>query len=168
MLRNVRPLLSQSRATITGTLRSPKYSSNLCRSYAHSRFSERRPGSSRSRDRPERLSPRPRGPSESKENPLEGEGSWRDVKLGPFTFRVWQNSQTFTPGEQAPFEQKTRDTFAEQPRSSQPEQEESPLWQTSQRPPASDPEDGLNRLLMNNDLLIVTRYAQCIMLCYSL
>ncbi len=41
-----------------------------------------------------------------------------------------------------------------------PSAEESPLWQASQRPPASDPEEGLTRLLMDNNLLIVTRSAR--------
>lgn len=167
MLRNIRPLLTQSRAA-TSTLRPLVFSSSLCRNYARSRFPEHAPGSSRTRDRPERISPRerPKRASESNENPLaaEGDGNWRDVKLGPFTFRVWENSKPFSRGEQAPLEQQSKDTSAETPRSSQPEQEESPLWQASQRPPASDPEEGLHRLLMDNDLLVVTRYAHYITL----
>ena len=31
------------------------------------------------------------------------------------------------------------------------------LWEASQRPPASNPEEGLKSLLLNNDLLVVTR-----------
>ncbi|KAI0709418.1 Scramblase-domain-containing protein [Earliella scabrosa] len=35
--------------------------------------------------------------------------------------------------------------------------EQSPLWEQSGRPPASNPEEGLRRLLMDNDRLVVTR-----------
>lgn len=37
--------------------------------------------------------------------------------------------------------------------------EDSPLWQASQRSPASNPEEGLRTLLMGNELLIVERCA---------
>ena len=40
-----------------------------------------------------------------------------------------------------------------------PSVEESVLWEQGVRPPASNPEDGLRRLLMENDRLIVTRCA---------
>ena len=62
-------------------------------------------------------------------------------------------------GDKPVFEQKytQEDTRSETPRSSRPEQEETPLWEASRRPPSSDPEEGLKRLLMDNDLLIVTR-----------
>ncbi|KAK7693671.1 hypothetical protein QCA50_003241 [Cerrena zonata] len=46
-----------------------------------------------------------------------------------------------TPEDQRPFET----------------DENSTLWEASQRPPASNPEEGLNTLLMHNDLLVVTR-----------
>ncbi|KAI0818518.1 Scramblase-domain-containing protein [Irpex lacteus] len=39
----------------------------------------------------------------------------------------------------------------------QPSAEESPLWETSQRPPASNPEEGLRKILLENDVLVVTR-----------
>ncbi|KAI0082766.1 Scramblase-domain-containing protein [Panus rudis PR-1116 ss-1] len=35
--------------------------------------------------------------------------------------------------------------------------EDSPLWEASQRPPASNPEEGLKTLLMDNEVLIVER-----------
>lgn len=38
-----------------------------------------------------------------------------------------------------------------------PSDSESRLWHTSQRPPASNPEEGLRRLLMENETLIVER-----------
>ncbi|KDQ60670.1 hypothetical protein JAAARDRAFT_31650 [Jaapia argillacea MUCL 33604] len=38
-----------------------------------------------------------------------------------------------------------------------PSSEESPLWEETMRPPSSDPEEGLRRLLMNNDSLVITR-----------
>ena len=38
-----------------------------------------------------------------------------------------------------------------------PSSEESPLWGESQRGPFSDPEEGLKRLLLYNDELVVTR-----------
>lgn len=40
---------------------------------------------------------------------------------------------------------------------SEPSKEESQLWRTSQRPPASDPEEGLRRLLMDNQVLVIER-----------
>ncbi len=55
-----------------------------------------------------------------------------------------------------------RGTDAESPQftyEERPSAEESPLWEQSARPPASNPEDGLKRLLMQNDNLIVTRCA---------
>lgn len=42
----------------------------------------------------------------------------------------------------------------------------SPLWEASQRVPTSDPEQGLKTLLMDNDLLVITRCVvilECIM-----
>jgi hypothetical protein len=36
--------------------------------------------------------------------------------------------------------------------------DDSQLWDSSQRMPSSDPEEGLKRLLLNNDTLDVTRY----------
>ncbi|TCD66687.1 hypothetical protein EIP91_001041 [Steccherinum ochraceum] len=39
----------------------------------------------------------------------------------------------------------------------QPSVSESAIWEASQRPPAGDPEEGMRRLLMDNDLLIVER-----------
>ncbi|KAI0093558.1 Scramblase-domain-containing protein [Irpex rosettiformis] len=35
--------------------------------------------------------------------------------------------------------------------------EESPLWEASQRSPSSNPEEGLQKLLLENDVLVVTR-----------
>ncbi len=42
----------------------------------------------------------------------------------------------------------------------QPSAEESPLWEASQRPPASNPEEGLRKILLENDVLVVTRCVQ--------
>ncbi|KAI0687124.1 Scramblase-domain-containing protein [Cytidiella melzeri] len=39
----------------------------------------------------------------------------------------------------------------------QPSAEESPLWEASKRPPASDPQEGLRKLLLEHDMLVVTR-----------
>ncbi|RDX56601.1 Scramblase-domain-containing protein [Lentinus brumalis] len=53
-----------------------------------------------------------------------------------------------------------RSTDAESPKfayEERPSVEESPLWEQSARLPASNPEEGLKRLLMQNDNLIVTR-----------
>ncbi|RPD80232.1 Scramblase-domain-containing protein [Lentinus tigrinus ALCF2SS1-7] len=61
------------------------------------------------------------------------------------------------------FEKSRPGVGRERPRSSQftyeerPSAEESPLWEQSVRPPASNPEDGLRRLLMQHDSLVVTR-----------
>ena len=55
-----------------------------------------------------------------------------------------------------------REAEAEGPRytyEERPSAEESPLWEQSVRPPASDPEEGLRRILMQNDSLVVTRCA---------
>lgn len=38
-----------------------------------------------------------------------------------------------------------------------PSEDESQAWHTSQRPPTSDPEEGLRNLLMNNEVLVVER-----------
>ncbi|GLB35083.1 putative phospholipid scramblase family protein [Lyophyllum shimeji] len=43
------------------------------------------------------------------------------------------------------------------PREESPSEEQSQLWHTSQRPPSSNPEDGLRRLLLENDTLVVER-----------
>ena len=160
MLRNIKLLLPRARL-LAAIERRPLLLHNFqsTRSYAHSRFSERRPGSSRSRDKPERVSRSQRQSSDGSEPEIpESEGTWRDVKIGPFTFRVWESSR-MNAGDKPVFEQKytQEDTRSETPRSSRPEQEESPLWEASRRPPSSDPEEGLKRLLMDNDLLIVTR-----------
>ena len=45
-----------------------------------------------------------------------------------------------------------KSTYEERPSS-----EESPLWGESQRGPFSDPEEGLKRLLLYNEELVVTR-----------
>lgn len=39
----------------------------------------------------------------------------------------------------------------------EPSAEESPLWAASQRPPSDDPEEGIRRLLLSNETLVVTR-----------
>jgi hypothetical protein len=57
------------------------------------------------------------------------------------------------------------------PRSVENEQkpfiEESQLWETSRRPPVSSPEDGLKRLLLRNDTLVIERWVDsaCVMYC---
>lgn len=43
------------------------------------------------------------------------------------------------------------------PHEESPSGEDSQLWHTSQRPPASDPEQGLHRLLMESDTLVIER-----------
>jgi hypothetical protein len=43
------------------------------------------------------------------------------------------------------------------PHEERPSAEGSPLWQESFRPPAGNPEHGLNKLLMSYDSLVVTR-----------
>ncbi|KAL0947421.1 hypothetical protein HGRIS_013533 [Hohenbuehelia grisea] len=43
---------------------------------------------------------------------------------------------------------------------STPSEEESQLWHTSSRPPASNPETGLRRLLMDNDTLVIERHIE--------
>ena len=40
----------------------------------------------------------------------------------------------------------------------QPSVEDSPLWESSQRPPSSNPQEGLQKLLLENNTLVVTRY----------
>ena len=45
----------------------------------------------------------------------------------------------------------------EVPREESPSVEGSPLWHESFRPPSGDPEYGLNKLLMSNETLVVTR-----------
>jgi hypothetical protein len=47
------------------------------------------------------------------------------------------------------------------PKEDQPSSETSPLWQESARPINSDPAEGLRRLLMTRESLIVTRLAFC-------
>ena len=39
----------------------------------------------------------------------------------------------------------------------EPSAEESPLWAASQRPPSDDPEEGMRRLFLSNETLVVTR-----------
>ncbi|KAJ3533584.1 hypothetical protein NM688_g7263 [Phlebia brevispora] len=165
MLRKLAPLLTTSRPTVLRT-KPLLYAPCLARHYAYSRFDERRPGSSRSRDRPERVSPKrqhetPGSTDTEPESPL----TYRDVQWGPFTFRVQERRSTNTeekPPFEQPFSRPSQDAqFSSRPEepqySSRPEQETSPLWEASRRPPASDPKEGLRRLLMDNDLLIVTR-----------
>ncbi len=150
MLRNIKPLLVRARPVLQPRL--PMEQS--VRHYASSRFAERGPGSSRSRDRPERVS-RPNQQSDPFQP--ESKGIWRDVKAGEFTFRVWESSR-MNAGDKPVFDERyTRSTSPEESRSSHSEQDDSPLWQASRRSPSSDPEEGLTRLLMDNDLLVVTR-----------
>lgn len=153
MLRNIKPLVVRTRPVAQPRLL-VQYNSPSVRQYAFSRFAERGPGSSRSRDRPERV-PHPQQPN----GPFqpEVEGTWHDVKAGQFTFRVWESSRTHAEDKPVFDENHTRSTPHEGPRSSHSEQDDSPLWQASRRSPSSDPEEGLTRLLMDNDLLIVTR-----------
>ncbi|KAH9934681.1 Scramblase-domain-containing protein [Fomitopsis serialis] len=47
--------------------------------------------------------------------------------------------------------------FDSPPQEDRPSSEESPLWDESQRGPFSDPEDGLKRLLLGHEELVVTR-----------
>lgn len=49
-----------------------------------------------------------------------------------------------------------------------PSSAESLLWVESQRGPFSDPEDGLKRLLLGNDELVVTRWAKALLLLHVL
>ena len=164
MIPKPRHILSQTRLTsarLCSLRRSAEYGVNSCRSYAFSRFQDRGPGSHRARERPARVNPRKR----VEDNPdIADDGVWQDVKIGPFTFRVSKNNRTWTSSGQPDVQQpySTSDTFSE-PRASRPEQEQSPLWEAaSQRAPASDPREGLERLLMGNDLLVITRYVLCV------
>ncbi|KAI0341753.1 Scramblase-domain-containing protein [Trametopsis cervina] len=84
--------------------------SRSSRAYAHSRFSDKRPGVGRTRVHSEKLYGR----------------------------RV----------------ERREDDFATE---QEPSVQESPLWQTSQRPPTSNPEEGLKTLLLQNDVLVITR-----------
>lgn len=59
-----------------------------------------------------------------------------------------QKTQEARPQTQAGFHPR----FEEQPSA-----EQSPLWEASQRPPASNPREGLQKLLLENNLLVVTR-----------
>lgn len=45
-----------------------------------------------------------------------------------------------------------------QPLEDTPSDDNSRMWHTSQRPPTSNSEDGLKRLLLQNDVLIIERY----------
>ncbi|KAI0831471.1 Scramblase-domain-containing protein [Trametes gibbosa] len=115
----------------TPSSRSPSISLQCTRAYALSRFERPRPGVGRERPK---VSPRKRGeqPSESTpEPPPQESSSW------PF-----QNASSGG----GPFA-----------REDKPSADHSPLWEGSVRAPASNPEEGLQRLLMNNDKLIVTR-----------
>ena len=123
--------------TISFTLRRPVLSHahtstplklTLTRGYARSRFPERSPGVGRSRDRPEKLFNRDTRPAQDSNAPQP------EQEYGNF----WSSS--FTGKSEG-----------------QPSVEQSPLWKASQRPPASNPEEGLKRLLLDNDLLVITR-----------
>ncbi|KAI0673066.1 Scramblase-domain-containing protein [Trametes maxima] len=103
------------------------------RSYAFSRFERPRPGVGRERPKLDPLQPRKRDdtPDPSQESQPSGSEFWpfrrNDSSGGPFA------------------------------REEQPSASQSPLWEESVRVPASDPEDSLRRLLMDNNRLIITR-----------
>ena len=88
------------------------------RTYVHSRFPDKVPGSSRKRERIERVHPRRATQSEEPES--------------------WFN-------------------FAQEQK---PSVEQSDLWEASRRTPTGDPEEGLRRLLLGNEVLVVTRFAR--------
>lgn len=101
-----------------------------CRTYALSRFPhEKRPGSGRARERVVRVPPRQRRPTPEQEPEPEPLFNFPFFNLGP--------------------------------KESKPSAEESPLWEeASQRaPPSGNSTEGLSRLLMDNNVLVVTRYA---------
>lgn len=81
--------------------------------------------------------------------PARGYARSRYPDSGPGTSRTRERAEPSLK-RRRPFEQ---DEQHEQ----QPSVEESPLWQASQRPPAGNPEEGLKRLLMDNEQLVVTR-----------
>ncbi|KAI0328535.1 Scramblase-domain-containing protein [Cubamyces sp. BRFM 1775] len=121
---------SASRSTQTTPL--------LCtRTYAFSRFEKPRPGVGRERPKldranvKERVEPTP-DPSTEPAQP-------------PFGFWPFQNVSS----NSGPL-----------PREEQPSASQSPLWEESMRTPASNPEEGMHKLLMENDRLIVTRYIE--------
>lgn len=74
--------------------------------------------------------------------PERGPGSGRH-RTSPTNGRVAANT-----GKQE------TDSFAHE---TTPSAEESPLWQAGRRAPEGNPEEGLRHILMNNDLLVVTR-----------
>jgi len=64
-------------------------------------------------------------------------------------------SRRETPNEQSPYGESQ--SYKSSGYEENPPSERSPLWEASQRPPASNPEDGLRRLLLGNERLVITR-----------
>ncbi|KAH9857035.1 Scramblase-domain-containing protein [Lenzites betulinus] len=111
--------------------RAPSVPLQCTRTYALSRFEKPRPGVGRERPR---VDPRRRAeaqPGPTPEPPPQESSFW------PF-----QNASS------------SGGPFA---REDKPSAEQSPLWDESMRTPASNPEEGLHKLLMENDKLIITR-----------
>lgn len=130
-----------------------------CRLYAHSRFADKSLGSGRKREKVERIDLDTR--KRARRSVSQEKGSWQDVKLGPFTMRVRVNRrvlQSSKTEEQPSFQHHYNSILGDQQQQQRASQDDSPLWRGSQRAPNSDPEQGLKRLLMENDLLVVTRY----------
>ncbi|KAH9901085.1 Scramblase-domain-containing protein [Cubamyces lactineus] len=119
-----------SSSTLRPTLRTLPL---LCiRTYAFSRFEKPRPGVGRERPKLDRANVKQRvEPSV-------------DPSTEPPPFGFW------------PF-QSASSSSGPLPREEQPSASQSPLWEESIRTPASNPEEGMHRLLMENDRLIVTR-----------
>ncbi|KAI8998497.1 Scramblase-domain-containing protein [Trametes punicea] len=106
----------------------------LCtRTYAFSRFEKPRPGVGRQRPKLAHVHPR-KHVDPSLDPPHESP---------PPLFGFWPFQSASAGGPL--------------PREEQPSAAESPLWEGSVRAPASNPEEGLKRLLMDNDKLVVTR-----------
>ncbi|KAI0780774.1 Scramblase-domain-containing protein [Trametes elegans] len=100
------------------------------RTYAFSRFEKPRPGVGRERPKLDPLNARKQVKSSS--DPAS--------EPPPPEFGFWNAS--------------SGGTFA---REEQPSAAQSPLWEETVRTPASNPEEGMHRLLMENNRLIVTR-----------
>ncbi|CDO72866.1 hypothetical protein BN946_scf185002.g51 [Trametes cinnabarina] len=106
------------------------------RTYAFSRFEKPRPGVGRQRPKVSPVQPR-----RHEEQPLDPYD-----EPPPPLFGFWPFQSSSSASSRGPF-----------PREEQPSAEQSPLWEGSVRPPASNPEEGLNALLMNYNKLVVTR-----------
>ncbi|KAI0665112.1 Scramblase-domain-containing protein [Cubamyces menziesii] len=115
--------------------RSPRITPLLCtRTYAFSRFEKPRPGVGRERPKLERANVKDR--VEPSTDPSS------EPPQPPFGFWPFQSASS---------------TSGPLPHEEQPSASQSQLWEESMRTPASNPEAGMHKLLMENDRLIITR-----------